>query len=95
MGAIYSGTGVIETDDTEVQLRASQSTVSWFNITAPRTNLHYIVVGPTGLTDDTTTATAGYPLAPGASVRLGEIKTNYFYINGKAGDRVYWICGSS
>lgn len=91
--AIYNGTAVIETTGNRVQLRSTSNQVSWFNVVASPINLHYLKVGSNGVTDSDTAATDGYSLGPGKSVRLGACKTDQVYINGKAGDRVYFVAG--
>jgi len=90
--AAFSGTAVIATTGTEVQLRSTANTVKGGNIMAPLGNNFPIRVGPTGVSDDNTAATAGYLLVPGKDVPIiGPVETNIFYINGKAGDRVYFM----
>ena len=59
---------------------------------APLGNEFALRVGPTGVTDDNVAATAGYLLVPGKELPItGATETNVFYINGHAGDRVYFI----
>ena len=90
-GALYSGYAIIATTDLAVQLSSTHKDVDSFCIIAPLSNLHYIVVGPSGVTDDKETTTAGYPLAPGASYPIqGATETNVWYINGKVGQEVYF-----
>lgn len=90
--AAFSGTAVIAAADTEVQLRSTANTVKGGNIMAPLGNEFPIRVGPTGVTDDNTAATAGYLLVPGKDIPIiGPVETNIFYIRGKVGDRVYFI----
>ena len=91
-GAAFSGTAVIAAAATEVQVRSTANTVKGGNIKAPLSNEYPIRIGPTGLTDDLTAATAGYELAPGESIPIiGPVETNIFYIKGKVGDRVYYL----
>lgn len=89
--AVFCGYATIATTDTAVQLRSTANSVNGGNIIAPLTNLHYVVVGHSTVTDDKTTTTAGYPLAPGAVYPVhGATETDVWYINGKAGDEVYF-----
>lgn len=90
--AAFSGTAVIATTGTEVQVRSTANTVNGGMIKAPLTNNYPIRIGPTGLTDDNVAATAGYELVPGDSIPItGQVETNVFYIQGKAKDRVYYL----
>jgi len=93
--ALFSGTAVIATTGTAVQLRSTANTVTWFTVVASPINLRYLKVGPSTVTDADTAATDGYMLGPGKSVRLGACETDDVYINGTAGDRVYFVAGTS
>ena len=89
--AVFSGTAVIATTGTAVQLRATGNTVEGGNIVTPLSNKSFIRVGPSGVTDDNEATTAGYWLAPDRNLPInGSTETNVWYINGKAGDRVYF-----
>lgn len=94
--AAFSGYTVIATTGTEVQLRATGNTCSGGNIIAPLSNDFPIRVGPTGVTDDKTTTTAGYELLPGKELPLtGGFEADIWYINGKAGDEVTFVFHAS
>ncbi len=87
--AAFSGYAVIATTGTAVQLRATGNTCSGGNIKASLSNEYPIRVGPSGVTDDKTTTTAGYELAPGEVYPLASgFEANIWYINGKAKD---WV----
>jgi len=89
--AVFCGTAVIATTDTAVQLRSTANSIKGGNIKASPINKNYIVVGHSTVSDDNTAATAGYPLAPGENYPVaGPTETNVWYINGTAGDRVYF-----
>ena len=89
--AVFSGTAVIAVTGTAVQLRSTANTVSGGNIVTPLKNKSIIRVGPSGVTDDDTEATAGCWLPPDRLLPInGSTETNVWYINGKAGDRVYF-----
>jgi len=87
--AAFSGYAVIATTGTAVQLRATGNTCSSGYIVAPLGNNFPVRVGPSTVTDDKTTTTAGYELAPGKVYPLySGFEANIWYINGKAGDSV-------
>lgn len=89
--AVFSGTAVIATTGTAVQLRATGNSVNGGNIVTPLSNKSIIRVGPSGVTDDNAAATAGYWLAPDRNLPInGSTETDVWYINGKVGDRVYF-----
>lgn len=89
--AVFSGTAVIATTGTAVQLRATGNSVNGGNIVTPLSNKSFIRVGPSGVTDDNAATTAGYWLAPDRLLPInGSTETDVWYINGKAGDRVYF-----
>ena len=92
--ALFSGYATIATTGTAVQLRSTANTVKWFRIIAPR-NSYAIRVGPSTVTNDKTAATAGYLLLPGKEVQLGNCETNTVYINGTAGDEVFFVAGTN
>lgn len=92
--ALFSGYAVIATTGTAVQLRSTANTVKWFNIVAP-TNSYDIRVGPSTVTTAKVAATAGYLLRPGETLRLGACETNTVYINGTAGDEVFFVAGTN
>lgn len=92
--ALFSGYAKIATTGTAVQLRSTANTVKWFRIMAPR-NDYAIYVGPSGVTNDKTTTTAGYLLLPMATMELGACETDDVYINGTAGSEVYFVAGTS
>ena len=94
--AVFSGTAVIAVAGTAVQLRATANSIKGGVIVAPLSNKSYIRVGSSGVTDDNTAGTAGYILPPGKDVPIsGPTETNVFYINGKLGDRVYFMFWAS
>ena len=87
--AIFSGTAVIETTGTAVQLRSTANSINGGRIKASTNNDYHIRVGPSSVTDDNTAGTAGTTLEAGEAMPItGKTETNVFYINGTAGDRV-------
>jgi len=94
--AVFCGYAVIADDGVAVQLRSTGNTIKGGNIMAPKTNLGYVVLGHSTVTDDKDTTTGGYPLAPGAVYPInGQTETNIWYINGKEGQEVYFAFFSS
>lgn len=94
--AAFSGYAVIATTGTAVQLRSTANTCSGGNILAADSNKYPVVVGPSTVTDDKTTTTAGYILAPGKNLPLtGGFESNIWYINGKATDSVTFVFHAS
>ncbi|GAG85136.1 unnamed protein product [marine sediment metagenome] len=89
--AVFSGTAVIAVAGTAVQLRSTGNTVKGGNIVTPLSNKSIIRVGPSGVTDDDEATTAGCWLPPDRMLPItGSTETDVWYINGKAGDRVYF-----
>ena len=85
-GAAFSGTAVIAATGDEVQVRATANTVKGGNIKAYLSNEGVVRIGPSGVTNDKTTTTAGIELAPGDTLPLtGGFEANIWYINGPAG----------
>ena len=93
---VFCGTAVIAVAGTAVQLRSTGNTIKGGNIVADPTNLSYIRVGHSTVTDDNTATTAGYMLAPGKDYPIaGNTESDIWYINGKVGDRVSFAFFSS
>lgn len=93
---VFCGTAVIGTTGTAVQLRSTGNTIKGGNIVAHVSNLSYIRVGHSTVSNDNTADTAGYLLAPGKNYPIaGPTETDIWYINGRAGDRVYFAFFSS
>lgn len=88
---VYCGTAVIGTTGTAVQLRSTGNSIKGGNIVADPTNLQYLRVGHSTVSNDNTATTAGYLLGPGKNYPIaGNTETDIWYINGRAGDRVYF-----
>jgi len=89
--AAFSGTAVIAVTGTAVQLRSTGNTCSGGYVVAPLGNEFPVRLGPSTVTDDNTAATAGCPIVPGKDHPItGGFEADIWYINGKAGDRVYF-----
>lgn len=94
--AAFSGYAVIGTTGTAIQLRSTGNTCSGGNIIAAADNKYPLRVGPSGVTDDKVTTTAGYMLMPGKELLLtGGFEANIWYINGKATDSVTFVFHAS
>lgn len=90
--AIYNGMATIATTGTAVEL-GSQGSVDWLNIIAPLGNIYPLKVGASTVTDSDTATTDGYLLNPGKELKLGGSRPSATFINGKKGDKVYWVGG--
>jgi len=82
----------ITTTGTAVAL-ATANDVDWVAIKAPRGNEFVVHIGSSTVTA-TGATTDGYPLVPGDSVRFGGCDLADIYINGHAGDGVYYVASS-
>jgi len=76
---------------------ATANDVDWLVMKAPRTNETIIYVGASTVTRGTTkggASTDGLPLAPGDDVTFGGCDLADVFINGTAGDGVYYVASS-
>lgn len=86
---VYHGTATIVTTGTEVQVTSTIGAIWCLNIIADRDNQQPIYVGVTGVDGD------GYKLWPGAALHMHGFTFTEIYIEGYAGDKVYWIVGAT
>lgn len=94
---MHQGRKAIATTGTAVALASAQE-VTWLVCFAPFMNKGPIFVGSSTVTGagSTTATTDGYVLMPGANTPpgIGPCDLAEVYIEGKAGDCVYWVAGS-
>jgi hypothetical protein len=93
--SVHQGRKAISTTDTAVALASAQE-VNWLIVWAPASNKQILKIGSSTVTD-TGAATDGVGIVPGAiplpvpgAADLGDI-----YINGTAGDEIYYFAGST
>ena len=91
--AMCSGYKAIAATGTDLAISAVSTKVVFLNVIAPLSNKYPIRVGAENVTDDKTADTAGYVLVPGKKLPLGECKPSHVWINGKAGDAIFFVAG--
>ena len=89
-GPLVVGQAIIAATGTAVQL-PSNNLGNGLVITAKSTNAAKIFIGGSSVTTADTGAGNGYPIVPGGSASAAVSNANQIWINGTAGDIVYFI----
>lgn len=90
---VYNARVPIVTAGTREKFRSAAKEVDWVVVSAPLMNKGAIFLGDSNVTGagSTVATTDGYMLMPGKEVKLGSLDLGEIYLEGKAGDCVYWI----
>jgi len=90
---VYNARVPIAVTGTAVKFNSAAKEVDWVVVSAPLMNKGAIFLGDANVTGagSTVGTTDGYMLMPGKEVRLGSLDLAEIYLEGKAGDCVYWI----